>query len=71
MNVMKHYNPKEILQNAKTIAVLGVNRNGESYANRIMRKIKTLNKTAYPINPKYNELFGDVVYESLEKCPTP
>jgi predicted CoA-binding protein len=67
---MKHYDPKQVLQEAKTIAVLGVNRNEESYANKIVRKIKTLNKTAYHINPKYTELFGDEVYESLEKCPS-
>lgn len=70
MNIMKHYDPKQVLQDAKTIAVLGVNRNEESYANKIVRKIKSLNKTAYPINPKYNELFGEEVYESLEKCPS-
>jgi len=62
--------PKQILSESKTIAVLGVNKDQESYANKIVRKIKTLNKTAYPINPKYDELFGDVVYESIEKCPS-
>lgn len=62
--------PKQILSESKTIAVLGVNKDQESYANKIVRKIKTLNKTAYPINPKYDELFGDVVYESIQKCPS-
>lgn len=62
-------NPKKILSDSNTIAVLGVNQDSESYANKIVRKIKALNKTAYPINPKYDHLFGDDVYESLEKCP--
>ncbi len=62
--------PKQILSNSQTIAVLGVNKDSESYANKIVRKIKTLNKTAYPVNPRYDELFGEVVYESIEKCPS-
>lgn len=61
--------PKKILIESNTIAVLGVNQDADSYANKIVRKIKSLNKTAYPINPKYDHLFGDDVYESIEKCP--
>lgn len=70
MNVMKHYDPKQVLQEAKTIAVLGVNQNEDSYANKIVRKIRQIHKIAYPVNPKYSELFGELVYESLEKCPS-
>lgn len=62
--------PKKILSDSHTIAVLGVNNDHDSYANKIVRKIKSLNKIAYPINPKYDELFGEAVYESIEKCPS-
>ena len=62
--------PKQVLNDSQTIAVLGVNKDHESYANKIVRKIKAINKTAYPINPRYNELFGEVVYKSIEKCPS-
>jgi uncharacterized protein len=62
--------PKKILSESHTIAVLGVNNDHDSYANKIVRKIKSLNKIAYPINPKYDELFGETVYESIEKCPS-
>lgn len=62
--------PKKVLSNSLTIAVLGVNTDSNSYANKIVRKIRSLNKVAYPINPKYPNLFGEVVYESLEKCPS-
>jgi len=62
--------PKDILSKSHTIAVLGVNTDANSYANKIVRKIRSLNKVAYPINPKYPTLFGEVVYESLEKCPS-
>lgn len=62
--------PKHVLNDSHTIAVLGVNKDHDSYANKIVRKIKALNKVTYPINPKYDELFGDIVYESIEKCPS-
>ena len=58
--------PKLCLENTDTIAVLGVNADHESFANKIVRKIKDLNKTAFPVNPKYDELFGDKVYKSLD-----
>jgi uncharacterized protein len=62
--------PKKILSDSHTIAVLGVNSDHDSYANKIVRKIKSLNKVAYAVNPMYDELFGETVYESIEKCPS-
>lgn len=70
INLMNTLDPKTILSNAQTLAVLGVNQDPESYANKIVRKIRSLNKIAYPVNPKYDTLFGEQVYESLEKCPS-
>lgn len=61
--------PKKILAQSQHIAVLGVNKDVDSYANKIVRKIRALKKNAYPINPNYPKLFGEEVYESLEKCP--
>ena len=61
--------PKKILAQSQHIAVLGVNKDSDSYANKIVRKIRALKKNSYPINPNYSKLFGEVVYESLEKCP--
>lgn len=61
--------PKKILAQSEHIAVIGVNQDADAYANKIVRKIRALNKNAYPINPMYTKLFGEPVYESLEKCP--
>jgi hypothetical protein len=61
--------PKKILAQSQHIAVLGVNKDTDSYANKIVRKIRALNKNAYPINPNYSKLFGEAVYDALEKCP--
>lgn len=62
--------PKDVLSKNTTFAVLGVNRDYDSYANKIVRKLRGLNKTAYPVNPRYDRLFEQPVYESLEKCPS-
>lgn len=66
---MNTHDPKTILENAHTIAVLGVNKDPDAFANKIVRKIKSLNKLPYPINPKYEELFGEKVYPSLTQTP--
>lgn len=63
-------NPKEILRDAKTIAVIGMTVREESYANKIVHKIRSLNKIAYPVNPRYDFLFGEEIFESIEKCPS-
>lgn len=63
-------NPETLLRDSKTFAVLGVNQDPESYANLIVKKLREKNKTAYPINPKYSTLFGEPVYEDLEKAPS-
>jgi len=63
-------NPETLLRESKTFAILGVNQDPESYANLIVKKLREKNKTAYPVNPKYDHLFGEQVYEDLEKTPS-
>jgi len=63
-------NPLTILKDSQTFAVLGVNQDSDSYANKILRKLREKNKTAYPVNPKYTNLFNEIIYERLENTPT-
>ena len=63
-------NPETLLRESKTFAVLGVNQDPESYANLIVKKLREKNKIAYPVNPKYDTLFGEQVFEDLEKTPS-
>lgn len=63
-------NPETLLRESQTFAVLGVNQDPESYANKILHKLREKHKTAYPINPKYPMLFGEQVFEDLEKTPS-
>jgi predicted CoA-binding protein len=62
-------NPETLLRDSTTYAVLGVNTDHESYANKILRKLQHVKKTAYGVNPKYDTLFNQPVYEDLEKLP--
>jgi predicted CoA-binding protein len=62
-------NPETLLRDSTTYAVLGVNTDHESYANKILRKLHHVKKTAYGVNPKYDTLFNQPVYEDLEKLP--
>lgn len=63
--------PKNVLDSAQNLAVLGVNADYDSFANKIVRKIRELNKTAFPVNPKYDELFGETLYKSLDDITSP
>ena len=63
--------PKNVLESAQNLAVLGVNADYDSFANKIVRKIRELNKTAFPVNPKYDELFGETLYKSLDDITSP
>jgi predicted CoA-binding protein len=62
--------PDILLKESKTLAVLGVNQDFDSYANKIVRKIRQIGKIAYPVNPKYTTLFDETVYASLNDLPT-
>jgi uncharacterized protein len=62
--------PDILLKESKTLAVLGVNQDFDSYANKIVRKIRQIGKIAYPVNPKYATLFDETVYASLNDLPT-
>jgi uncharacterized protein len=63
-------NPLTILKDNQTFSVLGVNQDFDSYANKILRKLREKHKTAYPVNPKYSSLFNEIIYERLENTPT-
>lgn len=63
--------PKQTLENARNLAVIGVNADFDSFANKIVRKIRELDKTPFQVNPKFDELFGAPVYKSLDDITEP
>ncbi|SES75718.1 hypothetical protein SAMN05660297_00520 [Natronincola peptidivorans] len=61
-------NKKEMLQK-KIWAVVGATPDTEKFGYKIYKKLKNHNYTVYAVNPKYKEIEGDKVYDSLKNLP--
>jgi predicted CoA-binding protein len=71
---MPHQNPsdqdlKQLLTNAKTIAVVGASSNPEKSSHGIMRRLQQVGYRVIPINPHETEILGEHVYPSLADVP--
>jgi predicted CoA-binding protein len=71
---MPHKNPsdqdlKQLLTNAKTIAVVGASSNPEKSSHGIMRRLQQVGYRVIPINPRETEILGEHVYPSLADVP--
>jgi len=60
---------KKILEESKTIAVVGCSPNPEKASNRVAKYLKNAGYTMIPIYPKEDEILGEKVYRSLEDIP--
>jgi len=62
---------KKILEDARTIAVVGASqkpwRDSKSIADFLMRK----GYTVYPVNPRYSEIDGATCYPDVRSIPAP
>ncbi len=58
---------KEILQNAKTIAVVGLSDNPERTSYQISKEMQSLGYKIIPVNPNVDEVLGEKAYRSLEE----
>ena len=58
---------KEILQNAKTIAVVGLSDNPERTSYQISKEMQNLGYKIIPVNPIVDEVLGEKAYRSLEE----
>jgi uncharacterized protein len=64
---------KRILQESKTVAVLGAHRNAEKPAHYVPRYLDSRNYEIFPVNPVFTgqEIFGKTVVSSLAELTTP
>ena len=60
---------KQLLAEAKTIAVVGVSENPNKTANQIADYLLRVGYTVIPVNPLLNEWKGRKVYPSVESIP--
>lgn len=54
---------------ARTFAVVGASTNPEKYGNKVYLSLKRHGKTAYPVNPRAQEIDGDKCYPSVADLP--
>lgn len=57
---------KDILENAKTIAVLGLSPNSEKESNKVARYLKDHGYRIIPVRPGQDEILGQRVYPTLD-----
>ncbi len=71
---MAHVNPSddelyEILDRAKSIAVVGASSNPARPSNGVMRKLLATGYRVYPVNPNEREVLGQTAYRALGDLP--
>lgn len=71
---MTHTNPSdpelfELLDRAKTIAVVGASSNPERPSHGIMKKLLAVGYRVFPVNPNEREVLGQKAYATLLEVP--
>jgi hypothetical protein len=54
---------------AKVYAVVGVSTNREKYGFKVLQDLKEGGYTVYPVNPLYEDIYGDKCYHDLASLP--
>jgi len=60
---------RDIFNNTKTIAVLGLSPDPTKASHRVAKYLKEQGFTIVPVYPKEEEILGEKVYRSLEEIP--
>ena len=59
----------QILQQAKTIAVVGISHKEDRDSHKVAKYLKEHGYKMIPVNPKYTEVLGEKCYPSLQDVP--
>ena len=59
----------QILQQAKTIAVVGISHKEDRDSHKVAKYLKAHGYKMIPVNPKYTEVLGEKCYPSLQDVP--
>jgi uncharacterized protein len=63
--------PKEILERAQTVAVVGCSTDPDKSAHRIPAQMQAAGYRVIPVHPSAEEVLGEKAYQSLEEIPEP
>jgi uncharacterized protein len=61
----------DILDRAKTIAVVGISHKEERDSHKVAKYLKEHGYKMIPVNPKYKEVLGEPCYPDLKAVPEP
>lgn len=62
---------RQLLTEARTIAVVGASSNPDRPSHGIMRKLLSVGYTVIPVNPRETEVLGQKAYPTLTDVPVP
>lgn len=62
---------KQLLDNAKVIAVVGLSDNPERPSHRVARYLQDQGYKVIPVNPRLDEVLGEKSYPDLKSIPVP
>ncbi|PLY08855.1 MAG: CoA-binding protein [Arcobacter sp.] len=60
---------KNIFENTKTIAIIGLSPNEDKASNMVAKYLKDVGYKIVPVYPKEEEILGEKVYRSLKEIP--
>lgn len=66
---MSYENIKEEMLEKKSWAVVGVTNKKDRFGYKIWKILREHNYTSYGVNPNYNEIDGEKIYQSLKDVP--
>ncbi|WP_211665192.1 CoA-binding protein [Leucothrix arctica] len=69
MNMSSDENIRSILQETKTIAVVGISHKPQRASHQVAKFLMEKGYTVIPVNPKYKEVLGETCYATLEDIP--
>lgn len=62
-------NIEQILKNSKTIAVVGASPKPNRESGRIFQYLISVGYKVFPVNPLYEEVYGEKCYKNLSEIP--
>lgn len=62
---------KELLENVKTIAIVGISRDVSKPSNYVAKYLKDAGYKIIPVNPRYDEVLGERCYRDLTEIKEP
>lgn len=66
---MANPDPETIVEEAKTIAVVGLSDDPQKYSHEVASYLKEQGYRIVPVNPNYEEVFGEHAYDTVDQVP--